>query len=147
NSKPICVLEAKKESIHPLAAKEQARKYAKTVEANFVILSNGIVHYLWDIRKGNPKPIFKFPSPEEIGAIKVWNPDRKTLATELIGIDFIVNVQMADYATRPEWKGSIEASKDFISTNGLRFLRKYQISAIQHLQRGVSEGKDRFLFE
>ncbi|MGE0589861.1 MAG: reverse transcriptase domain-containing protein [Cyclobacteriaceae bacterium] len=57
NGKPVCVLEAKKESIHPLAAKEQARKYAKTVEAKFVILSNGIVHYLWDIRKGNPKPI------------------------------------------------------------------------------------------
>src|SRR5687768_1599086 len=29
--KPICVLEAKKESLHPLVAKEQARKYAKTV--------------------------------------------------------------------------------------------------------------------
>ncbi len=147
SGKPICVLEAKKESIHPLAAKEQARKYAKSVEANYVILSNGIVHYLWDIRKGNPKPIFKFPSPDEIGAIKEWNPDRKSLAEEIVDEDFIVKVQMPDYAERPDWKGSITASKNFIWTNGLRFLRKYQLSAIQHLQKAVAQGKDRFLFE
>lgn len=147
NGKPVCVLEAKKESIHPLTAKQQARKYAQSVDANFIILSNGIVHYLWDIRKGNPKPIFKFPSPSEIGAIKEWNPDRNALVNELVGNDFIVKVQMPDYASKPQWKGSVETSGDFIWTNGLRFLRKYQINAIQHLQKAVSEGKDRFLFE
>lgn len=147
NHKPICVLEAKKESLHPLVAKEQARKYAKTVDANYIILSNGIVHYLWDIRKGNPKPIFKFPSPEEIGAIKEWNPDRKSLAEETVDEDYIVNVQMPDYAVRPEWKGSVAASKDFIWASGLRFLRKYQLNAIKHLQKAVASGKDRFLFE
>lgn len=145
--KPICVLEAKKESIHPLAAKEQARKYAKTVEARFVILSNGIVHYLWDTHKGNPKPIYKFPSPAELGAIKAWNPDREVLAHEPVGIDYIVAVQMPDYAARPDWRGSVAASTDFIWTNGLRFLRHYQLSAIQHLQKAVAAGKDRFLFE
>lgn len=147
NGKPVCVLEAKKESIHPLTAKQQARKYAQTVEANFIILSNGIVHYLWDIRKGNPKPIFKFPSPSEIGAIKEWNPDRKALANELVGNDFIVKVQMPDYAAKPGWKGSVEASGEFIWSNGIKFLRKYQANAIHHLQKAVSEGKDRFLFE
>ena len=49
NNKPICVLEAKKESLHPLVAKEQARKYANAVNAQYIILSNGIVHYLWDL--------------------------------------------------------------------------------------------------
>ena len=63
-NKPVCVLEAKKESLHPLVAKEQARKYAKTVGAAFVILSNGLIHYLWKVKKGNPTPILKFPSPE-----------------------------------------------------------------------------------
>ncbi len=29
NNRPVCVLEAKKEDLHPLVAKEQARKYAK----------------------------------------------------------------------------------------------------------------------
>jgi len=147
NNKPYCVLEAKKESLHPMVAKEQARKYATTVGARFIILSNGVVHYLWDLKRGNPKTILKFPSPDEIGAIKDWNPDRAALANEPIAPDYIVAVQMPDYAQRPGWNGSIEASKDFIWTNGLRFLRHYQLSAIQHLQKAVSKGKDRFLFE
>ena len=147
DNKPICVLEAKKESLHPLVAKEQARKYANTVGAQFIILSNGIVHYLWNLKKGNPKPIYKFPSPNEIGAIKEWNPDRNSLATEPVANDYIVTVQMPDYAQRPGWNGSIATSKDFIWTNGLRFLRPYQLNAILHLQKAVREGKDRFLFE
>jgi type I restriction enzyme, R subunit len=147
DNKPICVLEAKKESLHPLVAKEQARKYANTVGAQFIILSNGIVHYLWNLKKGNPKPIYKFPSPNEIGAIKEWNPDRNSLATEPIANDYIVAVQMPDYAQRPGWNGSISTSKDFIWTNGLRFLRPYQLNAIFHLQKAVRNGKDRFLFE
>ena len=147
NNKPICVLEAKKEGLHPLVAKEQARKYAKTVGAQFIILSNGIVHFLWNLEKGNPKPIYQFPSPSEIGAIKEWNPDRNSLASEVIKDDFIAVVQMPDYTERPEWNGSIKKSKDFIWNNGLRFLRKYQLKAIQKLQKAVGEGKDRFLFE
>ncbi|MEO7049277.1 MAG: DEAD/DEAH box helicase family protein, partial [Ferruginibacter sp.] len=147
NDKPICVLEAKKESLHPLVAKEQARKYANTVGARFIILSNGIIHYLWDLKKGNPKSIYKFPSPEEIGAIKEWNPDREALVSEKVERDYIVAVQMPDYTERPEWNGSIEKSKDFIWTNGLRFLRHYQLDAIQHLKDAVKKGKDRFLFE
>lgn len=147
NNKPICVLEAKRESLHPLVAKVQARDYAKTVDAQFIILSNGIVHYLWDTKKGNPKPIYKFPSADEIGAIKEWNPDRNALVNEPVANDYITSVQMPDYAERPEWNGSIETSKDFIWTNGLKFLRLYQLNAIQHLQKAVAEGKDRFLFE
>ena len=146
-NKPVCVLEAKKESLHPLVAKEQARKYANTVGAQFIILSNGIVHYLWDLKRGNPRPIYKFPSPGEIGAIRAWNPDRNTLATEPVGIEYIVAVQMPDYAERPGWNGNIATSSDFVRANGLRFLRPYQLDAIRHLQKAVSDGKDRFLFE
>jgi type I restriction enzyme R subunit len=147
DNKPICVLEAKKESLHPLIAKEQARKYANTVGAQYIILSNGIVHYLWDLKKGNPKAIYKFPSPSEIGAIKDWNPDRASLVGEIVNKDYIASIQMPDYADRPGWKGIIENSTDFIWANGLRFLRYYQLNAIKALQKAVGEGKDRFLFE
>lgn len=147
NDKPICVLEAKRESLHPLVAKEQARKYANTIGTQYIILSNGIVHYLWDLKKGNPKPIYKFPSPSEIGAIKDWNPDRKSLAIEIVAIDYIASIQMSDYAERPGWKGTVENSSEFIWNNGLRFLRYYQLNAVKALQKAVSEGKDRFLFE
>ena len=147
NNKPLCVLEAKKENLHPLVAKEQARKYANTVDAQYIILSNGIVHYLWDLKKGNPKPIYKFPSPSEIGAIKNWNPDRNALASENIENDFIAIVQMPDYKEMPDWNGTVENSKDFIWDNGLRFLRKYQLAAIHKMQEAVGNSKDRFLFE
>lgn len=147
NNKPFCVLEAKKESLHPLVAKEQARKYANTVGAQFIILSNGIVHYLWDVKNGNPKTIYKFPSPQEIGAIKNWNPDRDALVSEVVDYDYIVQVQMPDYAERPGWNGTVNHSKDFIWDNQLKFLRQYQLRAIQHLQRAAKTGKDRFLFE
>ncbi len=111
NKNPFCVLEAKKESLHPLVAKEQSRKYANTVGAQFIILSNGIIHYLWDLKKGNPQTIYNFPSPAEIGAIKKWNPDRNAIANEPVSDDYIVKVQMPDYAERPGWDGGIENSK------------------------------------
>ncbi len=147
NDKPICVLEAKKEALHPLVAKEQARKYATTVNAQYIILSNGIVHYLWDLKKGNPKPIYKFPSPSEIGAIKSWNPDRVSLHEENVAIDYIAKIQMPDYETKVGWNGTVENSKDFIWHNSLRFLRYYQLKAVQKLQEAVKNNKDRFLFE
>ncbi len=147
NNKPICVLEAKKESLHPLVAKEQARKYANSVGAQYIILSNGIVHYLWDLKRGNPKPIYKFPSPNEIGAIKNWQPDRESLANEKIADDYIVKIQMPDYKERAGWKGSVENSDRLIKENKLRFLRYYQLDALTAIQKAVQQGKDRFLFE
>jgi type I restriction enzyme R subunit len=147
NNKPVCVLEAKREKLHPLVAKEQARKYAKTVNAEFIILSNGIVHYLWNLKKGNPKPIYKFPTASEIGAIKDWNPDRDALVNEPVENDYIAKVQMDDYAERIGWNGSVASSKGFIWDNGLRFLRDYQLRAVKSIQAAVHEGRDRFLFE
>src|SRR5690606_19703769 len=48
NQKPVAVLEAKREGIPPLSAKEQAREYANRLHVRYVILSNGNVHFLWD---------------------------------------------------------------------------------------------------
>ncbi len=60
--RPIVVLEAKKEEIHPLTAKEQARLYANSLRAKYVILSNGNMHYFWNLEKGNPEMITTFPT-------------------------------------------------------------------------------------
>ena len=49
NKKPLVVLEAKRSTIDPLGAKEQARKYANAIGARFIILSNGDLHYFWDL--------------------------------------------------------------------------------------------------
>ena len=44
---PLVVLEAKSEDKNPLVGKEQARRYAKSQNCRFVILSNGNIHYFW----------------------------------------------------------------------------------------------------
>ena len=51
---PLAVLEAKREEKNPLDGKEQARKYAQSLNVRFIILSNGNLHYFWDIETGNP---------------------------------------------------------------------------------------------
>ena len=58
---PFIVLEAKSEDKNPLVGKEQARKYAKSQNCRFVILSNGNLHYFWDLERGNPYIITSFP--------------------------------------------------------------------------------------
>ena len=51
---PFIVLEAKAENKNPLVGKEQARTYARSQNCRFVILSNGNLHYFWDLERGNP---------------------------------------------------------------------------------------------
>jgi type I restriction enzyme R subunit len=69
---PLIVLEAKSEDKNPLVGKEQARKYAKSQNCRFVILSNGNLHYFWDLERGNPYIITSFPTPDSVGVTPVW---------------------------------------------------------------------------
>ena len=42
--------EAKREGIDPLSAKELARAYAESLGVSHIFLSNGLVHYYWNLR-------------------------------------------------------------------------------------------------
>ena len=75
NGKPLIVLEAKSEDKDPLVGKEQARAYAKSNCVKYVILSNGNIHYFWNIYKGNPQIILSFPSYESVQESKALNSD------------------------------------------------------------------------
>ena len=55
---PFIVLEAKAEGKSPLVGKEQARKYAKSQNCRFIMLSNGNLHYFWDLERGNGNIFF-----------------------------------------------------------------------------------------
>ena len=46
---PFVVLEAKSGGKQPLVGKEQARRYARSKNCRFVILSNGNLRYFWDL--------------------------------------------------------------------------------------------------
>ena len=61
----------------PLVGKEQARKNAKSQNCRFVILSNGDLHYFWDLERGNRYIITTFPSPTSVARYQQSAPDAK----------------------------------------------------------------------
>jgi len=95
---PLLVLEAKSEDKNPLSAKEQARKYAKSQNCRFVILSNGNLHYFWDLSRGSPYVITKFPEPLSVkGYENHSHPDPDKLVSEPISDDYITLTQNPNY--------------------------------------------------
>jgi type I restriction enzyme R subunit len=143
---PFIVLEAKSEDKNPLVGKEQARKYAKSQNCRFVILSNGNLHYFWDLERGNPYIITAFPSPASVSGYQKSHPDPNLLIEEVIGDDYVVLTQRPGYASEAAWKNESERPR-FIELNSLRFLRPYQKNAITAIQQAVRRGNDRFLLE
>ena len=146
NGFPLVVLEAKAESKNPLIGKEQARRYAKSQNCRFVILSNGNLHYLWDLTHGNPHIITRFPGPTAIKSYSRFNPDPARLIAEDVPLDYIARTQMPAYEQEAGWRNAQERPA-FIQKNRLRFMRTYQQRAAQSIQAAVKEGKTRFLFE
>ena len=143
---PLIVLEAKAEDKNPLVGKEQARKYARSLNCRFVMLSNGNLHYFWDLERGNPYLITSFPTPDSVAGYASTSPDPQRLVNEQVNDDYIVLTQRPRYASEAAWKNEDERP-GFIQANALRFLRVYQRKAIHALQRAVRDGNDRFLFE
>ena len=143
---PLIVLEAKAEDKNPLVGKEQARKYARSLNCRFVMLSNGNLHYFWDLERGNPYLITAFPTPDSVAGYASASPDPQRLVNEQVNNDYIVLTQRPRYAFEAAWKNTAERP-GFIQANALRFLRAYQLKAIHALQRAVQDGNDRFLFE
>ncbi|NMB68271.1 MAG: DEAD/DEAH box helicase family protein [Chloroflexi bacterium] len=143
---PLIVLEAKSEGKNPLVGKEQARKYAKSLNCRFVILSNGNLHYFWDLERGNPYIITSFPTPDSVTGYRTVTPNPSRLIEEHVGEDYIVLTQRPNYQSEAAWRNESERPA-YIQANKLRFLRPYQMKAIAALQKAVKEGKDRFLFE
>jgi type I restriction enzyme R subunit len=143
---PFIVLEAKAEDKNPLVAKEQARKYARSQNCRFVILSNGNLHYFWDLERGNPYVITSFPTPDSVTGYQKVRPNPERLIAEQVGDDYIVLTQRPTYRSEAGWRNEAERP-GYIQANRLRFLRPYQLKAIHSIQAAVGEGKDRFLFE
>ncbi len=146
NSFPLVVLEAKRESKNPLDGKEKARKYAQSQNARFVILSNGNIHYFWDLETGNPYIITAFPTYESLNHRKSFKPNTVTLSKEIVSADYIAITQKPDYQSDPRWIDESQRN-EFIKANSLSFLRDYQLRAIRALQDATRKGNDRFLFE
>lgn len=76
---PLLVLEAKAEDKSPLVGKEQARKYARSQNCRFVILSNGIciISGIWTVEP--PTSLPHSPRPGPLKAISGSSQPRSVL--------------------------------------------------------------------
>jgi len=146
NGFPFVVLEAKREALNPLVGKEQARTYAKSKNVRFVILSNGNLHYFWDLEGGNPEIITEFPTPTSITHRQAFKPNPQRLVREVVAADYIAVTQNPTYQTDPRWFDEAQRPA-FIEDTDLRLLRKYQLRAIHALQKSAGDDNTRFLFE
>jgi type I restriction enzyme R subunit len=143
---PLIVLEAKKEEKNPLDGKEQARRYAQSQNVRFVILSNGNIHYFWDLEYGNPTVITEFPTLESIKHRATFSPNNRRLSDEKIDENYIALTQKANILDEPKFLDP-QTKHSYITENSIRLLRPYQIRAIEALQSSAKNGNDRFLFE
>jgi type I restriction enzyme R subunit len=125
-SVPFVVLEAKREGKSPLDGKEQARRYARSLKVRFVILSNGNLHYFWDLERGNPEVITEFPTQESILHRKGFTPNNQRLADAEVGEDYIALSQNSHFKEDPSYIDE-KTRQDFLSREGIKILRKYQV--------------------
>ena len=142
NGFPLVVLEAKKEDKDPLDGKEQARRYAKSLNVRYIILSNGNLHYFWDMESGNPQIITQFPTQESLKSHSTFKPNPRSLINEDVNEDYIVLTQKPDYASDPRWIDKTQRD-EFNKDNKLMFLRPYQKKAVHSIQHAVKNGDDR----
>ena len=148
NGFPFVVVEAKKDSIHPLEAKEQARKYANSLRCKYVILTNGSIHYFWNLEKGNPEMITVFPTYESLKESKALTSDISLITDMKIDKYFVALSQEPSLESSSVWKTRNEdLIFKYCMDNGIRVLRHYQLGAIKAVQSAIGDGKTRFLLE
>jgi type I restriction enzyme, R subunit len=126
-TRPLAVIEAKRFSVDPYSAKEQARDYAKSLGAPFIILSNGQEHYFWDYADGDARPIMGMPSQADLERRANIKIHRKG--------SFSNSLNIVPYPTRFTFKG------EEIET------RPYQLECLKKADEGIVGGRRRMLFE
>ena len=142
DQRPVAVVEAKREKIDPLCAKEQARSYAEKLGVSHIFLSNGLVHYYWNLMQGNPVKVSRFLPLDQLGKAAEWKPNAANLAAVEVDENYIALSQ--DSA----WLSYSAAERAVAMVNKkIRLLRDYQLAAIREMQKAASPSQHRFLFE
>lgn len=120
--RPLAIIEAKRQAIHPYVAKQQALPYAKQIGAPFIFLTNGELIYFWDYQNDDARIVNSFFSRRDLERLIHMRAERKPLATVAI----------------PD---------TYIRQGETRLVRPYQKGTMQALDRTVELGKRRFLIE
>ena len=75
--------------------------YAQAQKVRFIILSNGNLHYFWDLEKGNPTIITAFPRPDSLSICAEAKSNLVELSKEVVTDDYIALTQNSGYQERP----------------------------------------------
>ena len=73
----VAVVEAKRFSVDPASAKQQAFAYAETINADFIFLSNGEEIYFWDYKFRPEQKVATFFSQRDLGKIQTLRLEQK----------------------------------------------------------------------
>jgi type I restriction enzyme, R subunit len=120
--RPLAIIEAKRSSVEPYQAKQQALPYAKQIGAPFIFLTNGDLIYFWDYLNDDARIVNSFYSRRDLERLVQMRADRKPMA-------------------------EIEIPEYYLRSGENRKLRPYQHDTMQALDHAVELGKRRFLIE
>lgn len=116
----IAVVEAKRFSVDPVLAKQQALTYAESINAGFIFLSNGEEIYFWDYKYRPEQKVATFYSQRDLEKIQTLRLDQKPLSVIPIP---------EKYFKGSEWRAP----------------RPYQKEAMQIMDKALEGGKRRML--
>ena len=114
--RPLAVIEAKRNAIHPYVAKQQALPYAKALGAPFIFLTNGDLTYFWDYQADDARAITGFFSRRDLERMVEMRTSRHPLAT-------------------------IEIPEHYVRQGETRTVRPYQAEAMRALDHALELGK------
>lgn len=118
----LAIVEAKRSSIDPYTAKQQALPFAQRNDTPFIFLTNGEIIYFWDYANDDARLVNSFYSRRDLERLVVMREERKPLAT-------------------------IEIPTDYLRQGEARTVRPYQQETMRALDHAVELGKRRFLIE
>ncbi len=121
-SRPLVVIEAKKYSVNPNLAQEQAKEYAKSIDAPFIFLSNGKMIFFWDYKNSAARQVDSFFNREDL--------ERKNILSK--------QIKLLEEIPTPD---------KFYHFNKEITVRPYQKEAVQVVDKDISKGKRRMLIE
>src|SRR5690606_2390528 len=106
-----------------------------SLKVSHIFLSNGLLHYYWNLTQGNPVRVSRFLPAAELGQAATWQPDGARLASVPVDETYVAVSQDA------AWSTYSEAEKREIGVNKkIRLLRDYQIAAVRALQKTAATG-------
>lgn len=119
---PLAVIEAKRFSVEPNLAQDQAKDYAESINAPFIFLSNGEIIYFWDYKNDAARLIDSFYSQEDLHRRSILSKRTKPLK-------------------------DIQFPTKFFYLNEEITVRPYQTNVMEAVDKAIEQGKRRILIE